>query len=48
MELEKDTIWAASIRRTDMGDVDEATINKMIVELNATFQKICWDYGLHN
>ena len=48
MQLEKDTIWAATIRKEDMGDMDEATISKMIVELNVTFQKICWDYGIHN
>jgi len=48
MQLEKDTIWAATIRKEDMGDIDEVTINKMIVELNVTFQKICWDYGIHN
>jgi len=48
MELEKDTIWAATIRKDDMGDMDEATIKKMIVELNLSFQRICWNYGLHN
>ena len=48
MQLEKDTIWAATIRKEDMGNIDEDTINKMIVELNLAFQKICWNYGLHN
>jgi hypothetical protein len=48
MELEKDAIWAAKIIKNDIGDMDEAMISKMIVELNMTFQRICWDYGIHN
>jgi hypothetical protein len=48
MELEKDAIWAATISKNDIGDMDETMINRMIVELNVTFQKICWDYGIHN
>ena len=48
MQLEKDAIWAAMIRKTDIGDMDEAIISKMIVELNLNFQRICWDYGIHN
>ena len=48
MQLEKDTIWAAIIRKEDVGNMDEAKINKMIVELNLSLQKICWNYGLHN
>jgi hypothetical protein len=48
MELEKDTIWAATINKSDIGSMDEAMISRMIVELNVTFQKICWDYGIHN
>lgn len=48
MQLEKDAIWAATIRKTDIGDMDEVMIGKMIVELNLNFQKICWNYGIHN
>jgi hypothetical protein len=48
MELEKDAIWAATINKSDIGDMDETMISRMIVELNVTFQKICWDYGIHN
>ena len=48
MQLEKDAIWAATINKTDIGNMDEAMISRMIVELNVAFQKICWDYGIHN
>ena len=48
MQLEKDAIWTATINKTDIGNMDEAMISRMIVELNVTFQKICWDYGIHN
>ena len=48
VELGKDVIWAAKIIKNDIGNMDEAMISRMIVELNVTFQKICWDYGIHN
>jgi len=48
IKLEKDAIWAAKIAKSDVGNMDEAMISRMIVELNVTFQKICWDYGIHN
>jgi hypothetical protein len=48
MELEEDVIWAAKVRKSDIGNMDEAMISRMIVELNVTLQKICWDYGIHN
>jgi hypothetical protein len=48
MQLEKDAVWAAKISKDDIGNMDEAKINKMIVELNLSLQKICWDYGIHN
>jgi hypothetical protein len=47
-KLKEGTVWEAQVRRSDIGNMDEAMINRMIVELNVTFQKICWDYGLHN
>jgi len=31
MQLEKDTIWAATINKTDIGNMDEAMISRMIV-----------------
>ena len=48
IKLEKDAIWAAKIAKSDVGNMDEAMISRMIVELNVTFQKICWNYGIHN
>jgi len=48
MELEEDVIWTAKVSKSDIGSMDEAMISRMIVELNVTFQKICWDYGIHN
>jgi len=48
MQLEKDAIWVAKVSKSDIGNMDEDMINKMIVELNLTFQKICWNYGIHN
>ena len=47
-KLKEDTVWEAQIRRSDLGNMDEVMISRMIVELNVTFQKICWDYGIHN
>ena len=47
-KLKEGTVWEAQIRRIDLGNMDEVMISRMIVELNVTFQKICWDYGIHN
>lgn len=47
-KLKEDVVWEAKVRQTDIGNMDEAMISRMIVELNVTFQKICWDYGIHN
>ena len=47
-KLKEGTVWEAQVRRSDLGNMDEVMISRMIVELNVTFQKICWDYGIHN
>ena len=47
-KLKEGLVWEARVRQSDIGNMDEAMISRMIVELNVTFQKICWDYGIHN
>lgn len=47
-KLKEGVVWEAKVRQSDLGSMDEVIINKMIVELNTVFQKICWDYGIHN
>jgi hypothetical protein len=47
-KLKEGTVWEAKVSKSDIGNMDEAMISRMIVELNVTFQKICWDYGIHN
>jgi hypothetical protein len=47
-KLKEGVVWEAKVRQIDIGGMDEVMINKMIVELNLNFQKICWDYGIHN
>lgn len=47
-QLNKDTVWSAKIKKSDLGNKSEKEINEMIVELNLAFQAICWHHGLHN
>lgn len=45
---EKNIAWQASVRYSDIPNMNEEERNLFINALGIAVQKVCWDFGVHN
>jgi hypothetical protein len=44
----KNILWQATIRHSDVPNMEKELKELFINSLGLAVQKVCWDYGLHN
>jgi hypothetical protein len=48
MDLMEEVLWESKIRMSDVGEMGEAEIQALQLELTNAMRRILWDYGIHN
>lgn len=44
----KNILWQATVRYSDVSNMEEEVKELFVNALGLAVQKVCWDYGLHN
>ena len=41
-------LWEASLKKSDVADLNDEQIKELTTELSVALQGILWNYGIHN
>ena len=44
----KNIAWQATVKYSDVSNMEAEERNEFINALGTAVQKVCWDYGVHN